>query len=62
MNRPPSSQNPKERFKIYSQIILKDIAEIEQYVIDNNLLDTQEYLDFQDALNKWSIDPDRTDK
>ena len=62
MNRPPSSQNPNMKFQIYSQIILKDIAEIEQYAKDNNLLDTQEYLDFQDTLNKWSIDPDRTDK
>ena len=41
---------------------LKEIENIEKYAIDNNLLDTQEYLNFQDALNKFSIDPDRIDK
>ena len=46
----------------YDKTILKDIENIEQYAKDNNLLDTQEYLNFQDALNKFSIDPDRIDK
>ena len=50
------------KFNSYVKTILKNIEKIEQYAIDNNLLDTQEYLNFQDALNKFSIDPDRIDK
>ena len=50
------------KFNSYAKTILKEIENIEQYAIDNNLLDTQEYLDFQDTLNKFSIDPDRIDK
>ena len=50
------------KFNSYAKTILKDIEKIEQYAIDNNLLDTQEYLNFQDSLNKFSIDPDRIDK
>ena len=50
------------KFNSYAKTILKEIENIEQYAIDNNLLDTQEYLNFQDSLNKFSIDPDRIDK
>ncbi len=50
------------KFNSYAKTILKEIENIEQYAIDNNLLDTQEYLNFQDTLNKFSIDPDRIDK
>ena len=50
------------KFNSYAKTILKEIENIEQYAIDNNLLDTQEYLNFQDALNIFSIDPDRIDK
>lgn len=50
------------KFNSYAKTILKEIENIEQYAIDNNLLDTQEYLNFQDALNKFSIDPNRIDK
>ena len=59
MNRPPTSKNPIETFNIYSEIILKDINEIKKFAIDNKLLDTQEFLDFMDELNKLSLDPDR---
>lgn len=59
MNRPPASKNPIETFNIYSEIILKDINEIKKFAIDNKLLDTQEFLDFMDELNKLSLDPDR---
>lgn len=58
MNR-TSKQNPQHTFNVYTQIILKDIREARQYAIDNNLIDTQEFLDFMDALNELSIDPDR---
>ena len=58
MNR-TSKQNPQHTFEVYTQIILKDIREARQYAIDHNLIDTQEFLDFMDALNELSIDPDR---
>ena len=61
MNR-TNKQNPQHTFEVYTQIILKDIRKARQYAIDNNLIDTQEYLNFQDALNKFSLDPDRIDK
>lgn len=59
MNRPPTSNNPIKTFNIYSEIILKDINEIKKFAIANKLLDTQEFLDFMDELNKLSLDPDR---
>ena len=59
MNRPPSRQDPIHKFNTYASIILKDVNEIRQYAIENNLLDTQEFIDFMDELNKLSIDPDR---
>jgi hypothetical protein len=59
MLRPPSKQNPIHKFNIYASIILNDVNEIRQYAIENNLLDTQEFINFMDELNKLSIDPDR---
>lgn len=53
------SKNLIETFNIYSEIILKNINEIKKFAIDNKLLDTQEFLDFMDRLNKLSLDPDR---
>ena len=58
MNR-INKQNPQHTFETYTQIILKDIRKARQYAIDNNLIDTQEFLNFMDALNKLSMDPDR---
>ena len=60
MLRPPSKQNPIHKFNTYASIILKDVNEIRQYAIENNLLDTQEFLNFMDTLNELTIDPDRT--
>jgi hypothetical protein len=59
MNRPMSKQNPLQKLEVLSEIILKDIHEIKKYAIENNLLDTQEFLNFMDSLNELSIDPDR---
>lgn len=59
MLRPPSKQNPIHKFNTYASIILKDVNEIRQYAIENDLLDTQEFINFMDELNKLSIDPDR---
>lgn len=36
--------------------IINRIEEVRDYAEKNNLLDTQEYLSFLDALNKLSID------
>lgn len=58
MNR-INKQNSQHTFEVYTQIILKDIRKARQYAIDNNLIDTQEFLNFMDALNKLSMDPDR---
>lgn len=55
----PISKNLIEAFNIYSKIVIKDINEIKKFAIDNKLLDTQEFLDFMDELNKLSLDPDR---
>ena len=55
----PISKNPLKTFNIYSEIILKKINEIKKLARDNKLLDTQEFLDFMDELNKLSLDPDR---
>ena len=59
MLRPPSKQNPIHKFNTYASIILNDVNEIRQYAIENNLLDTQEFINFMDELNKLSIDPNR---
>ena len=55
----PIYNNPIKTFNIYSEIVLKSINEIKKFAIDNKLLDTQEFLDFMDELNKLSLDPDR---
>lgn len=59
MNRPMSKQNPLQKIEVLGGIILKDVREIRQYAIENNLLDTQEFINFMDELNKLTIDPDR---
>ena len=59
MLRPPSKQDPIQKLQTYASIILHDVNEIRQYAISNNLLDTQEFINFMDELNKLTIDPDR---
>ena len=59
MNRPMSKQNPLQKMEVLGGIILKDVREIRQYAIENNLLDTQEFINFMDELNRLTIDPDR---
>ena len=59
MNRPMSKQNPIQKIEVLGGIILKDVREIRQYAIENNLLDTQEFINFMDELNRLTIDPDR---
>lgn len=38
---------------------IKMLQVIDELSILNGLIDTQEYLNFKDSLNKLSIDPDR---
>lgn len=38
---------------------IKWITHLRQYAIDNNLLDSQNFINFMDQLNELSIDPDR---
>jgi hypothetical protein len=40
--------------------IINDIKKVRQYCKDNNLLNSQLYLDFEDELNKLSVlDPEQ---
>lgn len=40
--------------------IINDIEQVRQYCKDNNLLNSQLYLDFEDELNKLSVlDPEQ---
>lgn len=40
--------------------IINDIKQVRQYCKDNNLLNSQLYLDFEDELNKLSVlDPEQ---
>ena len=42
MNRSPNKSNPKRTFEIYSEIILKDIRELEKFALENNLIEDYE--------------------
>ena len=59
MNRPISKHNPIAKFEVLAGIIIKDVKMIREYAIENGLLDTPEFINFMDELNKLSIDPDR---
>lgn len=48
--------------KLLCQLYETNIALLEiarDMTIENDMLDSQEFLDYQDALNKLSLDPDR---
>ena len=45
--------------KKLSKSILKNLNTFRKLCIDNNCLDESWFLDYQDQLNKLSIDPDR---
>jgi hypothetical protein len=45
MNRSPDKSNPKRTFGIYSEIILKDIRELEKFALENHLI--EDYEDFK---------------
>jgi hypothetical protein len=42
MNRSPDRSNPKRTFEIYSEIILKDIRELEKFALENDLIEDYE--------------------
>ena len=46
-------------YKLTAKNIIEDIKKLRESVIQLELLDEQWFLDFQDELNKLSIDPDR---
>lgn len=46
-------------FKITGESIIEDIKEYQEKVKEEGLIDEQFFLDFQDNLNKLSLDPDR---
>lgn len=54
-----SEEGQKELLKYYMQRSLNEIQEIKDYAVKINFIDSQEFLDFMDELNKLSIDPDR---
>ena len=48
--------------KLLCQLYETNIALLEitrQLSIENDMLDSQEFLDYQDKLNEFSLDPDR---
>ena len=49
----------KKLFKDLYQTNIEEIKAIEALSENYNMLDSQEYLDWKDNLNKLSIDPDR---
>jgi len=53
MNRSPDKSNPKRTFGIYSEIILKDIRELEKFAIENHLIEDYEDFksDIRDVMN-----------
>jgi alpha-galactosidase len=46
-------------YKLTAKNIIEDIKKLRESVIELELLDEQWFLNFQDELNKLSIDPDR---
>lgn len=46
-------------FEITGESIIEDIKEYQEKVKEEGLIDEQFFLDFQDNLNKLSLDPDR---
>ena len=48
MNRSPDKNNPKRTFEIYSEIILKDIRELEKFALENHLI--EDYEDFKSDI------------
>ena len=48
-----------EIFRDLYQANIDEIKAIEQLSIDYNMLDTQDYINWKDMLNKYSLDPDR---
>jgi hypothetical protein len=48
MNRSPDKSNPKRTFGIYSEIILKDIRELEKFALENHLI--EDYEDFRNDI------------
>lgn len=48
-----------ELFKQLYQANIDEIKAIEQLSIDYNMLDSQEFLEYQDKLNELSLDPNR---
>lgn len=45
--------------KKLSKSLIKNLYSFRKLCIDNNCLDESWFLDYQDRLNKLSIDPDR---
>ena len=46
-------------YRLTAKDIIKNIEKLRESVIQLELLDEQWFLDFQDKLNKLSMDPDR---
>jgi hypothetical protein len=51
--------NAEQQLIVAGRGILEQIKEIHKIVIKEGRLDEQWFLDFQDELNKLSLDPDR---
>lgn len=51
--------DPLYLFKQLYDSIIKQIEAVENLSIEYDMLDSQEYLNYKDKLNKLSLDPDR---
>lgn len=51
--------NPKDLFHQLYEANIKEIEAIENLSIEYDMLDEQDYLNWKDTLNKYSLDPDR---
>ena len=49
----------KEIFKQLYEANIQTIKALEDLSLEYDMLDEQEYLDWKDELNKYSLDPDR---
>ena len=49
----------RDRLQKKIQSLLADIKEVKRLALENDLTNTQWFIDFEDELNKLSLDPDR---
>ena len=55
-----NKDSERRKYLIYTmEYIINDLEYIKNEAISLNMLDSQEFINYQDTLNKYSLDPDR---